>query len=137
MQGSNLLQNNPPTTWLRNLCFSCCRMVKIANFTSRELKGSSPLLPPDESSRPKNRPLGVPPPSGARLQRGVGVARSPRARSSMWLASAVGSLNVARLGGVSLKPVVNGQVSSTEAPVEAGSLWAGTGAVIFTVRRAG
>ena len=65
------------------------------------------------------------------------VARSPRARSSMWLASAVGSLNVARLGGVSLKPVVNGQVSSTEAPVEAGSLWAGTGAVIFTVRRAG
>jgi L-aminopeptidase/D-esterase-like protein len=55
----------------------------------------------------------------------------------MWLASAVGSLNVARLGGVSLQPVVNGQVSSTEAPVEAGSLWAGTGAVIFTVRRAG
>ena len=55
----------------------------------------------------------------------------------MWLASAVGSLNVARLGGVNLKPVVNGQVSSTEAPVEAGSLWAGTGAVIFTVRRAG
>ena len=58
-------------------------------------------------------------------------------RRLMWLASAVGSLNVARLGGVSLKPVVNGQVSSTEAPVEAGSLWAGTGAVIFTVRRAG
>lgn len=57
--------------------------------------------------------------------------------SVMWLTSAVGSLNVARLGGVSLKPVVNGQVSSTEAPVEAGSLWAGTGAVIFTVRRAG
>jgi len=53
------------------------------------------------------------------------------------LASSVGGagLNVARLGGVSLKPVVNGQV--TESPVEAGSLWKGTGAVIFTVRRAG
>ena len=52
------------------------------------------------------------------------------------LATSVSGLNVARLSGVSLKPVFNGQASNAS-PVEAGSLWRGTGAVIFTVRRAG
>ena len=113
-------------TGLRNLLL-LLENGEIAIFTSRESSD-----PPDTNMvRWRCHPL-----SGAQVAALV-VARSPRARSSMWLASAVGSLNVARLGGVSLKPVVNGQVSSTEAPVEAGSLWAGTGAVIFTVRRAG
>ena len=112
-------------------------MVKLRTSRAESLRVPSPSSPLTKARGTKIVRWGCHPLSGARLQRGVGVARSPRARSSMWLASAVGGLNVARLGGVSLKPVVNGQVSSTEAPVEAGSLWAGTGAVIFTVRRAG